>query len=130
MIRRLAVALLLSLSVAALPAGAQDRSVRFEIVSVTDTSLTFRVGTAQWVKSGKEGVSVDPRRRDALIARFRVTDVRSGQATAVVLGQTSPLSVDHTAVLAEPEVRSWQRRSFWGALLIGIAAGLGIGVAL
>ena len=129
MIRRLAVVLLLSLP-AGVSAGAQDRSVRFEIVSVTDTSLTFRVGTAEWVKSGKEGVSVDPRKRDALIARFRVTDVRAGQATAVVLGQTAPLSVDHTAVLAEPEVRSWQRRSFWGALLIGIAAGLGIGVAL
>ena len=129
MIRRLAVVLLF-LSVGAAPAQAQDRSVRFEIVSVTDTSLTFRVGTADWVKSGKEGVSVDPRRRDALIARFRVIDVRSGQATAVVLGQTSPLSVDHTAVLAEPEVRAWKRRSFWGALIIGLAAGLGIGIAL
>ena len=126
MTRRLALALLF-LVAGAMSASAQDRSVRFEIVSVTDTSLTFRVGTAQWVKSGKEGVSVDPRRRDALVARFRVVDVRAGQATAVVLGQTSPLSVDHAAVLAEPEVRAWQRRSFWGALLIGLAAGIGIG---
>lgn len=127
--RRVLVVLLFLLA-GALPAGAQDRAVRFEIVAVTDTSLTFRVGSAEWVRKGKEGISVDPRRRDALIARVRVVDVKGEQATAVVLGQTSPLSVDHVVVMAEPERRAWRTKAFWGALIFGLAAGIGIGSAI
>ena len=69
--------------------GAQQRAVRFEITAVSDTTLLFRAGTARWVHAGQTGTAVDPRRRDALVARFRVLTVRDGLATALVTGQTT-----------------------------------------
>ena len=124
---RVAVAAgLLGLALVVSPHGAvaaQQRTVRFEIIAVSDTTLSFRSGDAHWVRRDQTGSAVDPRRRDALVARFRVVRVRNGVATALVTGQTTAVSTDHVATLREPP-RSWFRApTFWAGLLVGGALG-------
>lgn len=103
--------------------AAQSRTVRFEIASVGDTTLSFRVGEARWVRPGQVGTAVDPRRRDQMVARFRVLFVNNREATAVVTGQTTAVSTDHVATLVEPR-RPWFRSgTFWTGLLVGGAVG-------
>jgi hypothetical protein len=124
--RLLAAAAFLALTAA--PLRAQYRGVRFEITSVGDTTFAFSSGGEKWIRRGQEGIAVDPRRRDALVARFRVTAVHDGVVDALVTGQTTNLRVEHVAVLEEPR-RSWYRApSFWAGLATGAA--LGVSVAL
>ena len=109
------------------PARAQLRGVRFEVVGVSDTTVAFRAGTERWIHAGDRGIAVDPRRRDALVARLRVLRVERGMATAVVTGQTTAVSTDHVVVFQEPK-RPWYRaRSFWGGILAGAALGAVVG---
>lgn len=127
MIARLSAALGLAflLAGAAPEARAQASATRFEIVAVGDTTFTFRVGEPQdWVRRGMSGIAVDPRRRDVLIARFRVTSVRGDSATALITGQTTVVETEHVALLTRPETPWYRRRSFW----IGLVAGGAIGV--
>lgn len=129
MIRRRVAWCLLVAGLCAVPGvlAAQQHTARFRVLAVTDTSLTFDVGQADWVKAGREGISVDPRRRDVLIARFRVVRVSDHQALAVVVGQTEPLSTEHVALLTEPSRPFWKTRSFWFGLVGGLALGFGVG---
>jgi hypothetical protein len=113
--------------VGATTAGAQDRSVRFEIASVGDTTVTIRLGRAKWIRPGARGVAVDPAQRDELVARFRVLRVTGSEAVAVVTGQTMPLSTAHMAVFSEPQRRFYGVRAFWLGLLGGALIGFGIG---
>lgn len=106
---------------------AQDTAVRFEISGVADSTFSFAVGTRAWVARGLRGIVVDPRRRDALVARFRVTAVRDGLATAVVTGQTTPLSTQHAALLTQPAPPFWRQPTFWIGLMIGGVAGWAFG---
>lgn len=124
-LRRLA--LLAAVFVGATTAGAQDRSVRFEIASVGDTTVTIRLGRATWIRAGARGVAVDPAQRDELVARFRVLRVTDNEAVAVVTGQTMPLSTAHMAVFSEPRRRFYGVRAFWLGLLGGALIGFGIG---
>ena len=124
-LRRLA--LLAAVIVGATTAGAQDRSVRFEIASVGDTTVTIRLGRAKWIRPGARGVAVDPAQRDELVARFRVLRVTGSEAVAVVTGQTMPLSTAHMAVFSEPQRRFYGVRAFWLGLLGGALIGFGIG---
>lgn len=118
-----AAALLLAMTVVAAPrVQAQAASHRFEVVSVTDTSFTFRAGVP-WIRRGVVGVAVDPRRRDALVARFRVIDVQAGVATALITGQTTDVSADHVATLTAPATPWYRRGSFWAGLFLGGAIG-------
>lgn len=104
-------------------ADAQFRGVRFEITQVGDTTFRFPRGNAGWVKAGSTGSAVDPRRRDVLVARFRVIRVDSGLVTAVITGQTTRLATDHIAVLEEPP-RPWYRGiTFWAGTVFGIVIG-------
>lgn len=119
---RLGLGLGLALSAPAI-AGAQQKTVRFEITAVGDTTLAFRTGTATWVARGQAGTAVDPRRRDQLVARFRVIAVRDGLATALVTGQVTAVSTDHVATI-EPPRRPWFRTgTFWSGVLLGGALG-------
>ncbi|MBC7896385.1 MAG: hypothetical protein H7066_13300 [Cytophagaceae bacterium] len=122
---------LLGVAFAAAPAclvpaalGAQQRLVRFEITAVSDTSLNFRVGTEKWVAPGLQGSAVDPRRRDQLVARYRVAFVRDGVATAMVTGQTTAVSIDHVATMPAPGRRWYRGAPFWAGLLLGGAVGV------
>ena len=125
-VRALCVAML-ALFALAPAAAAQDRAVRFEIASVGDTTVTIRLGRATWVRPGAQGVAIDPRRRDELVARFRVQRLNDGSAVAVITGQTMPLTTDHIAVFAEPQRRFYGARAFWLGLLGGALIGFGAG---
>lgn len=110
-------------------AEAQQRVVRFPIVAVGDSTLQFKVGEARWVRRGQTGTAVDPRKRDELVARFRIMGVNDGAAVALVTGQTTALSTEHVATLEEPK-RPWFRaKTFWSGLVLGAAMGIA-GVAV
>lgn len=113
----------LVLGVVAAPAGAQFRGVRFEITQVADTTFRFPRGTASWVQPGSTGIAVDPRRRDVLVARFRVARIDSGLVTAVITGQTTRVATEHVAVMTEP-ARPWYKGlTFWGGTVFGFVLG-------
>ncbi|MFL5577575.1 MAG: hypothetical protein ACJ79S_16590 [Gemmatimonadaceae bacterium] len=122
------VALLVLATLPSRAAGqALDRAVRFPVTSVGDSTFTFPVGELRWVKAGERGMAVDPRRRDALVARFQVLQVDRGTATALVTGQTTRLTEDHVAILEMPP-RPWYANSlFWTGALLGLLGGAAIG---
>lgn len=109
--------------VVAAPAEAQFRGVRFEITQVGDTTFRFPRGTAGWLRPGATGVAVDPRRRDILVARFRVARIDSGLVTAVITGQTTRVATEHVAVVAEPPKPWWKGITFWAGTVFGIVIG-------
>lgn len=127
MLRPLLVAALLLLPAHA--AGAQQESARFYVDSVGDSTFVFRVGNARWLRTGNNGIAVDPGRRDARVARFVVLRVADGRATALVTGQTTFVTTDHVAVVEMPRRRFWQERRFWAGLVIGGVFGTAIGTA-
>lgn len=104
-------------------AQAQRAASRFEITAVTDSTVSFRATGSPWLRAGTLGVAVDPRRRDQLVARFRVLSVSDGVVTALITGQTTDVSTDHVATAVEPETPWYRRRSFWLGLLLGGALG-------
>ena len=111
-----------------LPTGAraQYRGVRFEITSVGDSTLVFTTGSEKWIRKGSAGIAVDPKRRDALVARIRVTAMAPGEASALVVGQTTNVRTDHVVILEQPK-RSWVRQStFWWGVVAGSALGASI----
>lgn len=109
-------------------ASAQDRDVRFEITSVGDTTVTFRAGRMTWVVRSPQAIVVDPRRRDALVARLKVLSVSStGDAVAVVTGQTGRITTDHFVVAAQPPTRWYKNAALWMGTAFGLIAGFGLG---
>jgi hypothetical protein len=113
-------------------ARTQETSARFEIASAGDSTFTLVVGRHPWVRPGLYGIVVDPRQRDVLIARFQVIAADSANAMALVTGMTTRVTTDHVALLEQPPPPAppWhQRRSFWLGVLLGVAAGFGLGVA-
>ncbi len=112
------------------PLGGQQRAVRFEIASAGDSTFSFVVGRTDWVERGRRGIAVDPRRRDALIARFVVIGVDSGQATALVTGQTTRVTTDHVALLVRPPITWFHHEKFWAGAVAGVLAGLVLGIAI
>jgi hypothetical protein len=113
---------------AAAPAGAQQVAARFEITAVGDSTFTFAQGSQSWVGRRTRGVVVDPARRDALVARFRIMDVSNGIVTALVTGQTTSVTTQHFVVLTPPPPpRVYARRSFWGGAAVGAAVGALLG---
>lgn len=100
-------------------ADAQLRTARFYVDSVTDSTLVFRLGRVDWLRPGTTGIAVDPRQRDALVARFRVISVGEERATALVTGQTTFVTVDHVALVDEPPRRFWRESTFWIGTVLG-----------
>lgn len=122
----IAVALVtLLLSAALRPASAQvaDRTVRLTITEVGDSTFSFDAANLRWIRVGERGMAVDPRRRDALVARFAVLRVENGRATAVITGETTELTAEHLVVMEVP-IRPWYRSSlFWGGAVMGTLLG-------
>jgi hypothetical protein len=69
------------------------------------------------------GIAVDPRRRDVLVARFRVARIDSGLVTAVITGQTTRVATEHVAVMAEPPKPWYKGVTFWGGAVFGFVVG-------
>ena len=110
--------------------AAQEEAVRFEIRTVGDSTFTFDVGRVPWVTKGLNGIAVDPRRRDGLVARFVVLGVSEGMANALILGQSQNLTTDHVVLLRAPREHWYSSKRFWFGALGGAAVGLAIGAAL
>jgi hypothetical protein len=121
--RVLVLVLGLGMGLAGKPVAAQFRGVRFEITQVGDTTFRFPRGNAGWVRAGATGIAVDPRRRDILVARFRVARVDSGLVTAVITGQTTRVATEHIAVIPEPPKPWWKGITFWAGTVFGIVIG-------
>lgn len=112
-------------------------AVRFEIASVGDTTFVFLAPTARWVRADMEGIAVDPRRRDVLVARFRVLEARGDSVAALVTGQMARVTTDHVALISRPPeppriISRVEHRRFWAGTavggLLGLIAGLLIGL--
>jgi hypothetical protein len=110
----------------ALPDPAAAR--RFEILRVSDSTFDFVVQGAKWVRAGANGIAVDPRRRDALVARFVVQRLTGDTAVALVTGQTTSVSDAHVALLALPRPRAMRRPSFWAGFVGGGMLGAAIAI--
>ncbi len=104
-------------------------AARFEIDSVTDSTATFRVREARWVRPGLSSYVVDPAQRDGLVARLRIITRDGESATALVTGQVSRVKSDHFLLVVRPEPRWWQSRLFWAGSVLGVTFGAG-GVAV
>jgi hypothetical protein len=111
------------LAVASLPLAAQEARTRFDVDSIGDSTFTFAVGRAHWVKRGQRGLVVDAKQSDALIARFHVLHVDHGVATAVVTGQTARVTPGEVALLTEPSRPFYAMPAVWIALAVGGAIG-------
>jgi hypothetical protein len=107
----------------ALPAGAgaQTGSARFDIDSVGDSTVTFAVGGARWVRAGQTGLAVEPLRHDELIARLRVIRVNAGTAIAVITGQTSRVTTGQVALIRRPDRPFYTAGLFWIGTAVGAA---------
>jgi hypothetical protein len=100
-----------------------DAPYRFEILRARDTTFTFLVRAAEWVRPGQRGIVVDPRRHDVLVARFTTVRRTGDSVSAIVTGQTMDVSPEHVALLSRPRSSALKQRSFWLGLLAGAVAG-------
>jgi hypothetical protein len=117
----------------ALPASvrAQQVAARFEITAVGDSTFSFWIGDQRWAALRQRGIVVDPARRDALVARFRVLGVHADTVTALVTGQTGPVTTEHFVVMQPPPPPPWyRRRAFWGGAGLGTVVGVLLGVVI
>lgn len=131
-VRQLLVGSVLVTGLAGAPAvlGAQETSARFEIASTGDSTFTLVIGRHPWVRPGLYGIVVDPRQRDVLIARFQIIAADSANAMGLVTGMTTRVTTEHVALIDRPpppEPPWHRRRSFWIGVLVGVAAGFGVG---
>lgn len=117
--RVLVVALLIAASAAT--ARAQVGSARFDIDSVGDSTVTFAVGNARWVRAGQTGLAVEPRRHDELIARLKVLQVSKGTGIAVITGQTSRVETGQVVLIRRPAPPFYAVGLFWIGTAIGAA---------
>jgi len=108
------------------PAGAR----RFEIIDAGDSTFKFIVAGTPWVRGGDVGVAVDPRRRDALVARFVVQTRVADTATALITGQTARVTATHVALLDVPRRRPLTQRAFWWGVFTGGVLGAGTALVI
>jgi hypothetical protein len=120
---RLLVVVLALLASWTAPVRAQVTGTRFDIMQVTDTTISFRKGAAAWIRPGLVGIVVDPRQKDALVARIRILDVERDTVAALITGQTTRLGTQHVAILDEPRPRFPRTLVFWSGLVIGFLVG-------
>jgi hypothetical protein len=118
------------------PGGAlpdPSTAVRFEIVAVGDSTFAFLAPNATWLSVGSSGIAVDPRRRDILVARFRLIAMKADTGTALVTGQTTRLVTEHVALISRPPppplvLRRIERRRFWAGAAVGAVFGVVAGL--
>lgn len=106
-------------------AGGVEGERRFTIVAVDDSTVTLIAPRERWMRRGAYGIAVDPRQRDALVARLRVLSRSGDSAVALVTGQTTRMNTDYVAIFRRPPTPTLRQRTFWGGLFAGLAAGAG-----
>ena len=97
-------------------------AARFEIDSVNDSTATFLVREATWVRPGLQSYVVDPAQRDALVARMVVVSRSGESATALVTGQVTSVKADHFLLVVRPAVPWWKSARFWAGAGAGATA--------
>jgi hypothetical protein len=112
-----------------LPRIARDAS-RFEIDAVDDSTATFRVFEARWLRPGLAAYVVDPAHRDALVARLTVIRRDSSSASALVTSQVARVTTDHVLLVPPPHTPWWRDRFVWFGALAGSVVGAGITAAI
>jgi hypothetical protein len=124
-VRALPALIALLFCLGALPGSsrAQESAYRFGITWAGDSTFSFPVARHGWVRSGLTGIAVDPFRRDALVARFRVIQVADGHATALITGQTTNVTAEHVALLDRPPAPWFRQRTFWIGTVLGVVVG-------
>jgi hypothetical protein len=97
-------------------------AARFEIDVVDDSTATFRPVEARWLRTGMFAYAVDPKNRDALVARLRLQTDDGIQMTALVTSQVKRVNTSHVLLIPRPIVPWYQSPRFWfGAFLGGMA---------
>jgi hypothetical protein len=102
-------------------------ATRLEITAVQDTTFTIAVRDFAWVSPGMAGIVVDPAKRDVLVARYRVVQRSATEATAMITGQTTKVSIDQAALLQPPAPRAESKKAFWSGAGIGLLLGAVVG---
>ena len=120
----LAVVLIVVSASDASAVGAQESAYRFSIARAGDSTFTFPVARNDWVKKGMRGIAVDPTRRDALVARFRVMHVDRDSAVALITGQTTRVTTDFVALLERPSKPWYRQATFWIGGVLGAIVGV------
>jgi hypothetical protein len=103
---------------------------RFEILDTKDTTFSFLATGAGWVRAGDAGIAVDPRRDDALVARFVVQGRVADTVRALITGQTARVTTSHVALLSSPHSVLLRERAFWLGVVAGGALGAGAALAI
>jgi hypothetical protein len=98
-------------------------ATRFEITEVQDSTFTIAVRGVPWVGAGMTGIVVDPAKRDVLVARYRIVRRGAADATALVTGQTTKVTIDQAALLQAPAVRTSSKKAFWSGWGVGFLLG-------
>ena len=98
-------------------------AARFEIDAVDDSTARFRPLESRWLRVGMSAIVVDPKNRDALVARVRIMSADSLVVTALVIGQVGRVTTDHFLLVMRPKTRWWRDRRFWFGALAGGALG-------
>lgn len=112
-----------------LPRIPRDAS-RFEIDAVDDSTATFRVLEARWLRAGLAAYVVDPSHRDALVARLTIIRRDSSSASALITSQVARVTTDHVLLVPARRTPWWRSRLFWFGAIAGSAAGVGVTAAI
>ena len=110
--------------------GSSEGDRRFLLVAVDDSTVTLLAPNDRWIRRGTYGIAVDPRRRDALVARLYVQSRMGDTAVALVTGQTTRMSTEYAAIFRSPTTPVLRQATFWGGLATGAALGAGLVAAL
>ena len=96
-------------------------AARFEIDTADDSTATFRPAEARWLRTGMYAYAVDPKNRDALIARLQLQTDDGIQITALVTSQVKRVNTTHVLLIPRPFVPWYRAPRFWlGAVLGGM----------
>ncbi|MCE2900541.1 MAG: hypothetical protein ACK5W7_00950 [Gemmatimonadaceae bacterium] len=112
-------------SVHPLPPRIPRDAARFEIDSVTDSTASFRVQEARWIRPGHAAYVVDAKQRDALVARLHIVGRDSLTATALITSQVARVRAEHVLLVVRPPSPWWRSNRFWVGSLAGAAVGAG-----
>ncbi|MDQ8166979.1 MAG: hypothetical protein P3B76_03275 [Gemmatimonadota bacterium] len=104
-------------------------AARFEIESVDDSTASFRVFEARWIRSGQLAYVVDPAQRDALVARLRIVRRDGSVATALITSQAARVTTEQAVLVVRPPTPWWRTRVFWYGVATGGVLGAGTAAA-
>jgi hypothetical protein len=104
--------------------GIPRDAARFSIAATTDSTVTFRPVEVRWLKPGMQGHAVDPKERDALIARLTIQRVDTSGIVAAIDGRVAQVATTHVVLMVKPGTAWWKDLRFWSGTGAGVVAGV------